>query len=83
MDKSDDYQTWYVVHKTQSYEKFQFIMSKHVGEKCGKLHTSYILNSNRGITPFETDARWKYSNLICSAFKQSLVQNFSSICQSM
>ena len=28
--------------KTKKYEKFQPNMSKHVGEKCGKLHISYI-----------------------------------------
>ena len=31
--------------KTKSYEKFQINMSKHVGEKCGKLCISYILSS--------------------------------------
>ena len=30
-------------------------MSKHVGEKCGKLHISYILSSKRGITPSKHD----------------------------
>ena len=25
-------------------------MSKHVGEKCGKLHITYIVSSQRGIT---------------------------------
>ena len=58
-------------------------MSKHVGEKCGKLHITYILSSQRGITPSKIDAKWRHSNLICSTFKQSHVQNFNSICQSM
>ena len=58
-------------------------MSKHVGEKCGKLHITYILSSQRGITPSKIDAKWRQSNLICSTSKQSHVQNFSSICQSM
>ena len=65
------------------YAKFQLNMSKHVGEKCGKLHNTYILSSQRGITPSKIDAKWRQSNLICSTSKQSHVQNFSSICQSM
>ena len=68
---------------TKSYAKFQLNMSKHVGEKCGKLHITYILSSQRGITPSKIDAKWRQSNLICSTSKQSHVQNFSSICQSM
>ena len=58
-------------------------MSKHEGEKCGKLHITYILSSQRGITPSKIDAKWWHSNLICRTLKQSHVQNFSSICQSM
>ena len=58
-------------------------MSKHVGEKCGKLHITYILSSQRGITPSKIGGNWRHSNLICSTLKQSHVQNFSSICQSM
>ena len=30
-------------------------MSKHVGEKCGKLRISSILSSKRGITPTNID----------------------------
>ena len=44
---------------------------------------SYILSSQRGITPSKIDSKWQHSNLLCSIFKQSHVQNFSSICQSM
>ena len=69
--------------KTKSYAKFQLDMSKYVGEKCGKLHITYILSSKRGITPTKIDGSWRHSNLICSTVKQSHVQNFSSICQSM
>ena len=58
-------------------------MSKHVGENCGKLHITYILSSQRGITPSKIDAMRRHSNLICSTLKQSHVQNVSSICQSM
>ena len=58
-------------------------MSKHVGEKIGNLHITYILCSQRGITPSKIDAMRRHSNLICSTLKQSHVQNFSSICQSM
>ena len=58
-------------------------MSKHVREKCGKLCISNILSSKRGITPIKIDANWRHSNLICSTVKQSHMQNFSSICQSM
>ena len=32
-------------------------MSKHIGEKCGKLHITYILSSQRGITPSKIDAK--------------------------
>ena len=69
--------------KIKSHAKFQLNMSKYVGEKCGKLHITYILSSQRGITPSKIDAKWRHSNLICSTLKQSHVQNFSSICQSM
>ena len=69
--------------KKKSYAKFQLDMSKNVGEKCGKLHITYILSFKRGITPSKIDAKWRHSNLICSTLKQSDVQNFSSICQSM
>ena len=58
-------------------------MSKHVREKCGKLHISYILSLQRDITPSKIDARRRQSNLICSSLKESHVQNFSSIRQSM
>ena len=51
-------------------------MSKHVGEKCGKLHITYILSSERGITPSKIDAKWRHSHLICSTVKQSHVQNW-------
>ena len=69
--------------KQSHYAKFELNMSKHVGEKCGKLHITFILSSQRGITPSKIDAKWRQSNLICSTSKQSHVQNFSSICQSM
>ena len=39
-------------------------MSKHVGEKCGKLRISYILSPKRGITPTKIDANKRHSNLI-------------------
>ena len=41
--------------KTKSYATFQLNISKHVGEKCGKLHISYILNSQSDITPSKID----------------------------
>ena len=69
--------------KTKSCAKFQLNMSKHVGEKCIKMCISYILSSQRGITPSKIDAKWQHSNLLCSTLKQSNMQNFSSICQSM
>ena len=50
---------------------------------CGKLHITYILSSQRGITLSNIDAKCRQSNLICSTSTQSHVQNFSSICQSM
>ena len=55
----------------KSFANFQLNMSKHVGEKCGKLHIIYILSSQRGITPSKIDAKWRHSNLICSTLKQS------------
>ena len=67
----------------KSYAKFQLNMSKHVGEKCGKQCISSILSSKRGITPSNIDANWRHSNLICNTVKQSHMQNFSSMCQSM
>ena len=33
-----------LVHLTKSYEKFQLNISKHLGEKCGKLCISSILS---------------------------------------
>ena len=36
-------------------------MSKHVGENCGKLCISYILSSQRGITPSKIDAKLNMS----------------------
>ena len=41
--------------KWKSYKKFQRKMSKHVGEKCGKLCISSILISKRGITPTQIE----------------------------
>ena len=32
-------------------------MSKHVGEKRGKLNITYILSSKRGVTPSKIDAK--------------------------
>ena len=46
---------WYI--KTKSYTKFELNMSKHVGEKCGKLCISSILSSQRGITPTKIEAK--------------------------
>ena len=69
--------------KTKSCAKFQLNMSKHVGGNYGKLCIFYILSSKRDITPSKIDAKWRHSNLICRTSKQSHVQNFSSICQSM
>ena len=69
--------------KTKPCAKFQLNKSKHVREKCGKLYIFSILSSKRGITPTKIDANWRHSSLICSTVKQSHVQNFNSICQSM
>ena len=70
--------------KQISHAKFQLNMSKHVGEKREKLLISYILSSQRGITPEKKiDAKWRHTNLICSTLEQSKMQNFSSIFQSM
>ena len=69
--------------KKKSYAEFQLNMSKHVREKCGKLCISSILNSKRGITPTKIDANGRHSNLISMTVKQSYMQHFSSISQSM
>ena len=69
--------------KAKSYAKFQLNMSKHVREKCGKLCISSILSSERGITPTKIYGNWWHSNFICSTVKQSQMQNFSLICQSV
>ena len=69
--------------KTKSYAKLQLNISKHVGENCGILCISSILNSKRGITPTKIDTNWQHSTLICSTVKQSHMQNYSSIWQSM
>ena len=62
--------------KTKSYTKFQLNMSKHVGEKCGKLCISSILSSKRGIPPLKIDANWRHSNLICSTVKKKSYAKF-------
>ena len=43
--------------KTKSCAKFQLNMSKHVGEKCGKLCSSYILSPQRGKLTQSDDTR--------------------------
>ena len=43
--------------KWKSYTEFQLNMSKHVGEKCGRLCISSILTSKRGIAPSTRGAR--------------------------
>ena len=64
-------------------EKIQLNMSKNAGEKSGKLCISSILSPKRDITPTKTDTHWRHLKLTCSTVKQSHVQNFSSICQSV
>ena len=44
---------WYI--KTKSYTKFELNMSKHVGEKCGKLHICKSLKLKRSTTPAKSD----------------------------
>ena len=46
---------WYI--KTKSYTKFELNMSKHVGEKCGKLHICKNLKLKRSITPAKSDGK--------------------------
>ena len=65
--------------KTKPWAKFQRNMSKHVGEKCGKLYISRILSSKRGITPTKIDGNWRHSNLIKCSLNESDMQSFSSI----
>ena len=69
--------------KTKSCAEFHLNISKHVWEKCGKQCIFSILCSKRGITPTKIDAKWRHFNFVCISIKQSHVQNFSSICQSM
>ena len=56
---------WYI--KTKSYTKFELNMSKHVGEKCRKLHICKSLKLKRSITPAKSDGNWWHSNLILRA----------------
>ena len=56
---------WYI--KTKSYTKFELNMSKHVGEKCGKLHICKSLKLKRSITPAKSDGNGWHSNLILRA----------------
>ena len=69
--------------KQSHMQNFTACVSKHVGENCGKQCISSIFSSKRGITPTKLDANWRHSNLICSTVKQSHMQNFIEICQSM
>ena len=69
--------------ETKSYTNFQLNITKHVREKCGKLHISYILSSKLSITPSRIDAKWQHSNLLWSILQQSHVQNITSICKSV
>ena len=64
-------------------QNFSSICQSMKEKSAEKLHISYILSSKRGITPSKIDAKGRHSNLIRSTFKQSHVQNFSSISQSM
>ena len=54
-----------------------------VQEKSAENCISSILRSKRGITPTEIDGNWQHWNLICSTVKESHMQNFSLIYQSM
>ena len=58
-------------------------MWKNAGEKCGKLCISSILSSKRDISSTKIDTHWRHLKLTCSTAKQSHLQNFSSICQSV
>ena len=49
--------------KWKSQTKFQLNISKHVGDKCGKLCIPSILSSKRDITPTITDANLRHANL--------------------
>ena len=52
---------WYI--KTKSYTKFELNMSKHVGEKCGKLHICKSLKLTRA--PRGTDRSPEYNEHFC------------------
>ena len=58
-------------------------MSRNAGEKCGKLCISSILSPKRDITPTKIDTHLRHLKLTSSTVKQSHVQNFSPICQSV
>ena len=55
-------------------QNFQLNMSKHVEEKREKLHISYILSSQSGMTPSKIVAKCRHSHLICSTLKKSYVK---------
>ena len=69
--KIEDTQTCSVLKfmKWKSYTKSQLNVTKHVGEKCGKLCMSSILSSKMEITPTKIDENWQHSNLICRTLK--------------
>ena len=79
-------------HVRQKCEKLciSYILSSKRGisplkikASCRKPSIIYILSSKVGMTPLKIDAKWRLTNLICSTFKQSHMQNFSSICKNM
>ena len=55
IDKSDKLALYYI--KTKSWVKFRLNVSKQVGEKHGKPHITYILSSQRDITPSNIDTK--------------------------
>ena len=50
--------------KANSYVKYRFNSSKHVGEKCGKQCISSILSLKRVITSAKINANLRHSKLI-------------------
>ena len=54
-------------------------MKEKSAETAHYLHSKFIKRHNSS----KLTQKWRHSNLICSTLKQSHVQNFSSICQSM
>ena len=76
--QSDGTRTWFIIHWTKSYEKFQLNMSKHVREKCWKLCIFSITSSKKelllqNLTQIDDTKTWSvvlWNKVICKISAQ-------------